>query len=277
MATVADGHGPSSLALTPPTPSCWISGCPTSTGWRCAGGMRAAGDDTPVLMLTARDAIDDRVAGSRRRRRRLPGQALRPGRAVGPAPRPAAPPGRGRRRACCASPTSPWTSATREAQARRARLHPDPDRVRPPRAVPAPPAPGPHPRGDPRPGLGLQLRLGHQLAGRLRRVPAAQDRGGERAAAASTPCAGSATCCGSHDLPDPAGPGGHRGRRVRRAGRVHRLVLRRPQLAAQRRSTIRSRQRRPTITDSGELEATAAGDTGASALRRHHRRRWCSR
>ena len=39
--------------------------------------LRDAGDRTPVLMLTARDAVDDRVAGPRRRRRRLPRQAVR--------------------------------------------------------------------------------------------------------------------------------------------------------------------------------------------------------
>ena len=37
-----------------------------------------------VLMLTARDSLDDRVAGTRRRRRRLPRQALRLPRAAGP-------------------------------------------------------------------------------------------------------------------------------------------------------------------------------------------------
>ena len=39
--------------------------------------LRAAGDRTPVLMLTARETVDDRVAGPRRGRRRLPRQAVR--------------------------------------------------------------------------------------------------------------------------------------------------------------------------------------------------------
>jgi len=32
-------------------------------GSRLCRRMRSAGDDTPVLMLTARDAVDDRVQG----------------------------------------------------------------------------------------------------------------------------------------------------------------------------------------------------------------------
>ena len=38
--------------------------------------LRADGDRTPVLMLTARRETADRVAGARRGRRRLPAQAL---------------------------------------------------------------------------------------------------------------------------------------------------------------------------------------------------------
>ena len=68
--------------------------------------LREAGDRTPVLMLTARDAVSDRVVGPRGRRRRLPGQALRAGgaasracgRCCGGRPTTVAPP-------CCASPT----------------------------------------------------------------------------------------------------------------------------------------------------------------------------
>ena len=46
-----------------PTPSCSTSPCPGWTGSRCAGGCVSAGDHTPVLMLTARAAVNDRVAG----------------------------------------------------------------------------------------------------------------------------------------------------------------------------------------------------------------------
>ena len=51
---------------------------------------------TPVLFLTARDAVPDRVRGPGRRGRRLPVQAVRLRRAAGPRPRPAPPPRRGR-------------------------------------------------------------------------------------------------------------------------------------------------------------------------------------
>ena len=71
--------------------------------------LRAAGDRTPVLVLTARDAVADRVARARRRRRRLPRQAVRARGAARARARAAAPGrrrddgGAGRR---CASPTS---------------------------------------------------------------------------------------------------------------------------------------------------------------------------
>ena len=45
-----------------PTRSCSTSGCRTSTGSRSAGGC-AAGDRVPILMLTARDAVEDRIDG----------------------------------------------------------------------------------------------------------------------------------------------------------------------------------------------------------------------
>ena len=46
-----------------PTPSCSTSACPASTGSRCAGGCARAGNRVPVLMLTARDAVADRIDG----------------------------------------------------------------------------------------------------------------------------------------------------------------------------------------------------------------------
>ena len=50
---------------------------PGIDGLQVCRRLRDAGDRTPVLMLTARDAVDDRVAGPGRRRRRLSGQAVR--------------------------------------------------------------------------------------------------------------------------------------------------------------------------------------------------------
>ena len=46
-----------------PTRSSSTSRCRASTGSRSAGACATAGDRTPVLMLTAREAVDDRVAG----------------------------------------------------------------------------------------------------------------------------------------------------------------------------------------------------------------------
>ena len=46
--------------------------------------LRGAGRWVPVLMLTARDAVEDRVRGPRRGRRRLPDQAVQLRRALGP-------------------------------------------------------------------------------------------------------------------------------------------------------------------------------------------------
>ena len=48
--------------------------------------LRAEGDRTPILMLTARTETSDRVGRSGRRRGRLPAQAVRPRRAARPGP-----------------------------------------------------------------------------------------------------------------------------------------------------------------------------------------------
>ena len=62
-------------------------------GFALARALRGR-SDCAVLMVTARDAVDDRVARVRRRRRRLRGQAVRHGRGAGPGhgdPAPAGP------------------------------------------------------------------------------------------------------------------------------------------------------------------------------------------
>ena len=46
-----------------PTRSCSTSGCRTSTGSRSAARLRGSGNRVPVLMLTARDAVEDRIDG----------------------------------------------------------------------------------------------------------------------------------------------------------------------------------------------------------------------
>jgi two-component system response regulator MprA len=57
------GEALEALAQTPPDALVLDLGLPDLDGLTVCRRMRAAGDDTPVLMLTARDAVDDRVQG----------------------------------------------------------------------------------------------------------------------------------------------------------------------------------------------------------------------
>jgi len=62
--TAADGNQAlERLALAPPDAVVLDLQLPDIDGLEVARRMRAAGDDTPVLMLTARDAVNDRVLG----------------------------------------------------------------------------------------------------------------------------------------------------------------------------------------------------------------------
>ncbi len=64
VTTVADGESAlASLALAAPDAMVLDLGLPGIDGLDVARRMREAGDDTPVLMLTARDAVNDRVLG----------------------------------------------------------------------------------------------------------------------------------------------------------------------------------------------------------------------
>ena len=56
---------------------------PVLDGVSVVTALRAMDNDVPVCVLSARSSVDDRVAGPRGRRRRLPGQAVRAGRAGG--------------------------------------------------------------------------------------------------------------------------------------------------------------------------------------------------
>ena len=57
------GSGLESLALSPPDAVVLDLGLPDIDGLDVCKRMRAAKDATPVLMLTARDAVNDRVQG----------------------------------------------------------------------------------------------------------------------------------------------------------------------------------------------------------------------
>ena len=57
------GRGLEALALTPPDAVVLDLGLPDIDGLEVCKRMRAAKNDTPVLMLTARDAVHDRVQG----------------------------------------------------------------------------------------------------------------------------------------------------------------------------------------------------------------------
>jgi two-component system, OmpR family, response regulator MprA len=57
------GGGLEALALAPPDAVILDLGLPDIDGLEVCKRMRSAGDDTPVLMLTARDAVNDRVQG----------------------------------------------------------------------------------------------------------------------------------------------------------------------------------------------------------------------
>ena len=175
-------QGLSQVAPMRPTSSCSTSACPTSTGSRCAGGCATAGNRLPVLMLTARDAVDRPDRRPRRGCRRLPRQAVRRGGAEGAAEGAAAPRGRRRR--------AGWTpvrgAAPRHRPARRDGGGPvhraDANGVPAAGAADAEPGPRPRPQRHLRPRLGLRLRPRVQRAARVRRLPAAQARGGGRAA-----------------------------------------------------------------------------------------------
>ena len=91
---------------------------PGIDGFETCRRLRDDGVWTPVLLLTARDAVEDRVAGLDGGRRRLPRQAVLVRRAVGAAagaraPRPAGAPGGARGRRPAARPGHPAGLARR--------------------------------------------------------------------------------------------------------------------------------------------------------------------
>ena len=63
VAVSSGGEALEALAQAPPDALILDLGLPDLDGLTVCRRMRSAGDDTPVLMLTARDAVDDRVQG----------------------------------------------------------------------------------------------------------------------------------------------------------------------------------------------------------------------
>ena len=157
---------------------------PGSTASRPAGGCAATASGRPVLMLTARDAVEDRVAGLDSGRRRLPGQAVRVRRAARAAARAGAagraasgprvlevgdlrldPATRG-----CGAATTPIELSAKEFALLETFMR------RPGRGALAPPSA--------RARVGLRLREPLQRRRRLRPAPARQDRRAVRTAVA---------------------------------------------------------------------------------------------
>ena len=63
VAVSSGGEALEALAQAPPDALILDLGLPDLDGLTVCRRMRSAGDDTPVLILTARDAVDDRVQG----------------------------------------------------------------------------------------------------------------------------------------------------------------------------------------------------------------------
>ena len=158
----ADGHAAlDAVAAQRPDAMVLDVMMPRLDGLEVCRRLRGSGDDLPILVLTARDAVSDRVAGldagaddylpkpfaleellARLRallRRRTPDET-----------------GAGRPGKRCSSPTSARPGDPRGAP-RRAPDQPHPHRVRAAGAAAGQPAPGAHPGRDPGAGLGLRL------------------------------------------------------------------------------------------------------------------------
>ncbi len=159
---------------------------PRMDGLTAARRMRGAGTTTPILMLTARDTVGDRVTG-------LDAGAddylVKPFELDELFARVRALLRRSSYAAAAAAGAGPEDDsltfadlrmdlATREVTRNGRQVELNPHGVHPPGDVPRASAPGPHPRADPQGRLGLRLRAVLQLPRRVRDVPPPQDGGG---------------------------------------------------------------------------------------------------
>ena len=165
-----------------PTRSCSTSGCPDIDGLEVCRLLRREGNRVPVLMLTARDAVSDRIDGLDagaddylvkpfdidELKARLRALLRRAG-------------ARGRRSTAGSSFGELRLDPARHGvvvgeHVRRA----DADRVPAARAADAQPAARAAAQPDLRPRVGIRLRADLERAARVRRLPAPQARGGGR-------------------------------------------------------------------------------------------------
>ena len=241
---------------------------PGSTASRPAAGCATAGVWSPVLMLTARDAVEDRVAG-------LDAGAddylTKPFSFAELLARLRALARRGERRAadrCSRSATCASTRRRREVWRGDAEIQLSPKEFALLETFMRRPGPGALAAAAARARVGLRLREPLERRRRLRPLPAREDRPAVRTRRRSRPCAASATGCGRtrrEPAPDPAaarrcfhrGDGG-RARRRRAgfalpAGRLRDLALSDRPVAA-----LTGAGRRRARRDGGSLRSTAS-------------------
>ena len=148
---------------------------PGKSGLEVLHALRARGFERPVLVLTAQDAVDAKVDGAARRRRRLRHQAVRV---------------RGAARARRGARASPARARVADAERRRSRARPGHARGHARRRADRAHAEGIHgarvshaarrprdePNADHRVRVGLSLRSRHEHRGRRDQPPAQEDR-----------------------------------------------------------------------------------------------------